>query len=80
MKKIDEYIKDPSSNSEYGMASFIERYAVDNYEEIEKENAIVARYMNDDLIDICEKTEPGLEGTEFRDELEEAYHKIKELL
>lgn len=36
--------------------------------------------MNDDLIDICEKTELGLEGTEFYNELTVAYEEINNML
>lgn len=80
MAKIKAYIDDPSSQTGYGMATIIENYIVDYYEFIEAENRIIARSMNDDLIDICEKTEPGLEGTEFYNELTVAYEEINSML
>lgn len=66
--------------SEHDISSKIEDFINDNFWEIDKENHELASFLNDDVLDICEQTEPGLEGTNFRKEIEEAYNKILEML
>lgn len=65
---------------EYEISSEIEDFISDNFFEIDKENSEIATFLNDDVIDICEQTELGLEGTNFRKEIKEAYNKILEML
>lgn len=65
---------------EHEMSSKIEDFIINNFWEIDKENPKIATFLNDDVLDICEQTEPGLEGTNFRKEIEEAYHQITEML
>lgn len=66
---------------EHEISSNIEDFIInDNFWEIEKEDPLIARYLNDDVVDICEQTEPGLEGTNFRKEIEEAYNEILRMM
>ncbi|MDU2293818.1 MAG: hypothetical protein E7K64_01270 [Clostridia bacterium] len=65
---------------EHEISSNIEDFINDNFWEIEKEDPLIARYLNDDVVDICEQTEPGLEGTNFRKEIEEAYNEILRMM
>lgn len=65
---------------EHEISSEIEDFINDNFWDIDKENHELASFLNDDVIDICEQTEPGLEGTNFRKEIKEAYNKILEML
>ncbi|MFP5528397.1 hypothetical protein ACLGL1_08000 [Peptococcus simiae] len=65
---------------EHEISSKIEDFINDNFWEIEKEHPLIARYLNDDVVDICEQTEPGLEGTNFRKEIEEAYNEILRMM
>lgn len=62
--------------SEHAFSTLIEDYIHDNFWQINEENEDVATYLNDDVLDICEQTELGLEGTQFRTEVVEAYHKL----
>lgn len=80
LNKIKGYIDKKNDVSEHEISSKIEDFIVDNFLELEKENQEIAIFLNDDVIDICEQTEPGLEGTNFRKELVEAYKKIIEML
>lgn len=86
MNKIETIIKmikssiDDKNKSEHDISSKIEDFINDNFWEIDKENHKLASFLNDDVLDICEQTEPGLEGTNFRKEIEEAYNKILEML
>lgn len=77
--KIKDFIDKKTTLSEYEMSSKIEDFIIDNFWEIDKENPKIATFLNDDVLDICEQTEPGLEGTNFRKEIEEAYHQIVEM-
>lgn len=77
--KIKDFIDKKTTLSEYEMSSKIEDFIIDNFWEIDKENPEIATFLNDDVLDICEQTEPGLEGTNFRKEIEEAYQQIVEM-
>lgn len=77
---IKDFIDKKTILSEHEMSSKIEDFIINNFWEIDKENPKIATFLNDDVLDICEQTEPGLEGTNFRKEIEEAYHQIAEML
>lgn len=62
--------------SEHAFSTLIEDYIHDNFWQINEENEDVATYLNNDVLDICEQTELGLEGTQFRTQVVEAYHKL----
>lgn len=82
MKKIRSLLELMQKNiengykSEHAFSTLIEEYIHDNFWQINEENEDVATYLNDDVLDICEQTELGLEGTQFRTEVVEAYHKL----
>ena len=82
MKKIRSLLELMQKNiengykSEHAFSTLIEDYIHDNFWQINEENEDVATYLNDDVLDICEQTELGLEGTQFRTEVVEAYHKL----
>lgn len=48
----------------------LEDYIGENYEEIAKENETLAYYAADIIPDICEPMEPGMDPTEFYQQLE----------
>lgn len=66
--------------TEHDISTNIEDYIHDNFWDIEKENHEIAIFLNDDVIDICEQTEPELEGTNFKKEIEEAYGKLLNMI
>ena len=66
--------------SEHAFSTLIEDYIHDNFWQINEENEDVATYLNDDVLDICEQTEPGLEGTQFRKQISDAYYKLLEMV
>ncbi|MCI5698465.1 MAG: hypothetical protein MR269_05500 [Clostridiales bacterium] len=86
MKKMEAIIKmlkssiNDKERPEHEISSKIEDFINDNFWDIDKENHELASFLNDDVLDICEQTEPGLEGTNFRKEIKEAYSKILEML
>jgi|GEM_PF-1918338 len=86
MNKIKPLLKLMQRNIEYGYKSehafsaLIEDYIHENFWQINEENEDVATYLNDDVLDICEQTEPGLEGTQFRKQIAEAYYKLLEMV
>lgn len=65
---------------EHDFSTSVEDYILDNFWDIKKENYEIAVFLNDDVIDICEQTEPGLEGTNFRKEIEQAYNDLLNML
>ena len=65
-----------SYKSEHAFSTLIEDYIHDNFWQISKECEEIATYLNDDVLDICEQTELVLEGTQFRTQVVEAYHKL----
>lgn len=79
LSSMDEYINNESAKEDE-LSFWLESYICDHYQEIEKENPLIARYLNDDVVDICEQTELGLEGTNFRKEIEEAYNEILRMM
>lgn len=80
LHKIKDFTDKKTTLSEHEMSSKIEDFIINNFWKIDKENPKIATFLNDDVLDICEQTEPGLEGTNFRKEIEEAYHQIVEML
>lgn len=86
MNKINNLLKilkneiEKSNMPEHDFSSEIEDYILDNFWEIEKENHNIAMFLNDDVLDICEQTETGLENTNFKNEIKEAYKKLLEMI
>lgn len=78
LKNIKNYLLDEKAKEDE-LSYWLELYICKNHREIKKINPNLARFLNDDVVDICEQTEPGLEGTNFRKEIEEAYNKILEM-
>lgn len=66
--------------NEHELSSEIEDYIHNNFLDIYKENHEIAIFFNDEVLDICEQTEPGLEGTKFWKEIVDAYNNIIQIL
>lgn len=54
----------------------LEKFICDNYDEIALENENIAIFANDDIVDIVEQMEPGMNPTKYLDELKE----VKEII
>jgi len=55
----------------------IPKLICENYDEIEIENAEIARIFNDDVPDICDEGEQGFDPTHMITELKKIYYKVK---
>lgn len=81
LNQIKDYVDNKNDLSEYEMSSWIEDFMIENGDEVSKINVEVANFINDRIVcEICEQTEPGLEGTNFRKEIEEAYGKLLNMI
>lgn len=86
MNKINEFLSMINNGlknkqvKEHDFSANIEDFIHNNFWDIEKENHEIAIFLNDDVVDICEQTEPGLEGTNFRKEIEQAYNDLLKML
>lgn len=79
LSRIEEYLKNKTLK-ENDVSLWLECFICDNYDEINNFNHKIATFLNDDVVDICEQTEPGLEGTNFRKEIEQAYNDLLNML
>ena len=81
LNQIKDYVDNKNDLSEYEMSSWIEDFMIENGDEVSKINVEVANFINDRIVcEICEQTEPKLEGTNFRKEIEEAYGKLLNMI
>lgn len=79
LDKINAFLLDKKAEEDE-LSCWLEFFICDNYNNIQKINQAIARFLNDEVVDICEQTEPGLEGTNFRKEIKEAYDKLLVML
>lgn len=80
LHKIKDFTDKKTTLSEDEMSKWIENFMLDNGQMISLAEEEIAQYINDRIVcEICEQTEPGLEGTNFRKEIEETYHQIVEM-
>ena len=77
--RIAEFLGDEAAK-ENDLSLWLEFFICENYETISAISADIARFLNDDIVDICEQTEPGLEGTQFRKQIADAYYKLLEMV
>ena len=79
LQKIQLYLRDRDANEDE-LSRWLEFYICENYYLIEEYNQRLAMFLNNDVVDICEQTEPGLEGTGFRQDISVAYDKINSMV
>lgn len=80
LKRIEIYLTDKTAKED-DLSYWLEVFICENYRKIEQFSHDVAEYLNDRVVwEICEQTEPGLEGTNFRKEIEEAYNEILRMM
>ena len=58
----------------------VEEYVFQNFDEIEKENATLATFLNDEFLDFCDEIEPDTDKGYIRERIKQVIEKICNIL
>ena len=58
----------------------VEEYVFQNFDEIEKENATLSTYLNDEFLDFCDEIEPDTDKDYIRERIKQVIEKICNIL